>query len=149
MLFHIIIGFIFPWIVGVYLFRKQKRLFIIFYPIATATSFFINEIGFNYFWEMDINYKQESLTALPYDLGLYPILGILFICAIHFKKISILITFIVFTLGTTFGELIAVLLGKLVYRHEWNVIWSGVSYIMSYSIVYLYYKIVRKFIIFD
>ncbi|WP_274606942.1 hypothetical protein [Peribacillus sp. TH16] len=40
MLFHIIIGFILPWIVVVYLFRNQKKLFITFYPIGVAVASF-------------------------------------------------------------------------------------------------------------
>jgi prepilin signal peptidase PulO-like enzyme (type II secretory pathway) len=146
MLFHIIVGFILPWIVGVYLFKKQKKLFIIFYPIGAATSFLINEIGFNYFWRMDKTFEELSLASVPYDLGLYPILCCLFICTIHYKKIPILITFLVFTFEITFAEFIAVLLEKLVYRNKWNIIWSGVSYLTSFFIVYVYYKLVRKFI---
>ena len=149
MLFHIIVGFILPWIVGVYLFKKQKKLFIIFFPIGAATSFLINEIGFNHFWKMDKTFEELSLTSLPYDLGLYPILCCLFICTIHYEKMPRLIAFLVFTIGLTFGEFIAVLLGKLEYRNEWNIIWSGVSYLTAYFIVYLYYKLVRKFIFFS
>lgn len=148
MFFHIIIGFILPWILGAYLFKNQTKLFIIFYPVGVATSILINEIGFNYFWKMDIVFQESSLTSIPYDVGLYPILGCLFICVIHYKKMPILITFLVFTLVTIFGEYILVFLEKLVYRNGWNIIWTGVSYLLAYSIFYVYYKIVCKFILF-
>lgn len=71
----------------------------------------------------------------------------LFICVIHYKKMPILITFLVFTFVTTFGEYILVCLEKIVYRNEWNIIWTGVSYLFTYSIYYVYYKLVRKFIL--
>jgi hypothetical protein len=48
MIFHIIVGFIFPWLLGAYLVKNQTKLFIIFYPIGVATSILVNEIGFNY-----------------------------------------------------------------------------------------------------
>ncbi|MDQ0883684.1 CBO0543 family protein [Peribacillus sp. V2I11] len=148
MLFHIIVGFILPWILGIYLFRNQTRLFITFFPIGVAVATLINDIGFNYFWEMDKNFKDLSLPSIPYNLGLYPILCCLFICSIHYKKMSTLITFLVFSLVTSFFESLIVLLGKLEYRNEWNIYWSAVSYLMVYLIIYGYYKLVRKFILF-
>lgn len=113
-----------------------------------AVATLINDIGFNYFWEMDKNFKDLSLPLIPYNLGLYPILCCLFICSIHYKKMSTLITFLVFTLGTSFLESLIVLLGKLEYRNEWNIYWSSVSYLMAYLILYGYYKLVRKLILF-
>ncbi|MCM3673262.1 hypothetical protein M3699_05055 [Peribacillus simplex] len=148
MLFHIIVGFILPWILGIYLFRNQTRLFITFFPIGVAVATLINDIGFNYFWEMDKNFKDLSLPSIPYNLGLYPTLCCLFICSIHYKKMSTLITFLVFSLVTSFFESLIVLLGKLEYRNEWNIYWSAVSYLMAYLIIYGYYKLVRKFILF-
>lgn len=147
MLFHIIVGFMFPWILGVYLVRNETMLFIIFYPVGVATSILINEIGFNFFWRMNIVFQELSFTGVPYDLGLYPILCCLFICVIHYKKMPILITFLLFTLGTTFAEYILVCLEKVVYRNEWNIIWTGFSYLLVYWILYVYYKLVRKFIL--
>ena len=59
----------------------------------------------------------------------------------------ILIAFLVFTLVTTLGEYILVCLEKIVYRNEWNIIWTGVSYLLAYSTLYVYYKLARKFIL--
>ncbi|WP_396020855.1 CBO0543 family protein [Bacillus sp. SD075] len=139
MLFHIIIGFILPWILGIYLFNNHRRLFIIFYPFGSTISFLINKIGFSYFWKMD-----NHLNSISYDMGLYPIACCLFIYIIHFKKMSTLITFLIFTLGTNFLEHLIVLLGKLDYRNGWNIYWSAASYLLAYLIVYVYYKLVIK-----
>lgn len=144
MLFHIMVGFILPWVLGFYLFRNQTMLFIIFYPMGSATSFLINEIGSTYFWKMD-----KVLALIWYDLGLYPIACCLFICGILLKKMSTLITLLVFTLGTNFLELLTVLLGKLEYQNGWNIYWSIVSYLLAYLIVYGYYKLVSKFVSFN
>jgi len=43
-------------------------------PIGVAVASLINEIGFNHFWNMNINFQELSLLLIPYDLGLYPIL---------------------------------------------------------------------------
>ncbi|MES1038925.1 hypothetical protein [Peribacillus simplex] len=143
MLFHIIVGFILPWVLGLYLLRNQTRLFIIFYPIGSATSFLINGIGFAYFWKMD-----KELVAILYDIGFYPIACCLFIASIHFEKMTVITNFLVFTLGTNFFEFVIVLLGKLEYRNGWNIYWSAVSYLLAYLIVYGYYKIVQKYFAF-
>ncbi|MBT2668879.1 hypothetical protein J7J00_26115 [Bacillus sp. ISL-4] len=62
-----------PWILGIYLFRNQPRLFITFYPIGVAVASLINEIGFNFFWKIDKDFQELSLPSIPYDLGIYPI----------------------------------------------------------------------------
>ncbi|MFK2825958.1 hypothetical protein QYG89_09815 [Bacillus sp. B190/17] len=147
MLFHIIIGFILPWILGVYLFKNQTKLFLLFYPIGTASSFFINDIGFNYFWKLDHTFEELSLSAIPYNLGVYPILVCLFVCSIYYKKMPIIAAFLVFILGTTFAEFIVLLLEKVKYRNGWNIFWTGVSYLLHYLIVYIYYRSIRKFIL--
>ncbi len=144
MLFHIIIGFILPWILGIYFLKKHIMLSIIFYPIGAATSFLINKIGFSYFWKMD-----NDLYSISYDLGLYPITCCLFVYNIHLKKMSTLTTFLIFTLGTNFLELLIVLLGKLDYRNGWNIYWSAVSYLLAYLIVFGYYKLVLNYFQFN
>ncbi|MBT2615137.1 MULTISPECIES: CBO0543 family protein [unclassified Bacillus (in: firmicutes)] len=149
MFFHTIVGFIFPWILGVYLVRNQTRIFIIIYPVGAAIAFLINKIGFNYFWKMNEDFVELSFPSLPYDIGLFPILSCLYICVIYYKKMPFLITFLVFTLGTSFIELLLVILGKLDYLNGWNIYWTAVSYGISYLTIYGYYKLVLKYFSFN
>ena len=145
MFFHTIVGFIFPWILGVYLIRNQTRIFVIIYPVGAAIAFLINKIGFNYFWKMNEDFVELSFPSLPYDIGLFPILSCFFICIIHYKKVPFLITFLVFILGESFFELLLVMLGKLDYLNGWNIYWTAASYGISLLMTYVYYKIALKY----
>jgi len=143
MIFNIAVGFILPWIVVAYLLRKQKKFIILFYPISALISFFINDIGFVYFWELH-QFNATALPALPYNLGLFPLLGCLFIFVIHIKRLSLPITLLLFVFFTTIAEFFMVFIGKIIYKNGWNIAWTFLSYLFAYGIVYLYYKISYK-----
>jgi len=51
MTFNIIIGFLIPWILGIYLCNKEKKLFLVIYPFGCTISYIINMIGVYFkFW---------------------------------------------------------------------------------------------------
>jgi len=145
MIFYIIVGFIVPWIVGIYLYFKNPKFMLIFVPIGMATAFLINDWGFNYFWKLKHSFKDLSLSALPFNLGLFPILCCLFIGTIHYKKFSVFWAFIVFTFGTTLMEFCVLLSRELTYRNGWNISLTAVSYFSAYIITFIYYKLIQKY----
>ncbi|MEH7403642.1 hypothetical protein V7148_22055 [Gottfriedia acidiceleris] len=145
MFLYIIIGFIIPWILGVYLFIKMPKLIIIFVPIGIAIAFLINTVGFNYFWRLKHSYNELSLSALPFDLGIYPILTCLFIISIYYKKLKVYLAIIIFTVSTTLFELLGHVKHQVIYRNGWNIYWTSVSYFVAYLLIYFYYKLVNKY----
>lgn len=144
MLYHIIGGFIIPWLLGLFLYKRQVKLIILISPIASTVAFFINAWGFNFYWKLDPSFTNMSLSAMPYELGYYPFLAILFIITIRDKKLKILTALLVFAISSTLFEFISVVMRRVIYRNEWNIYWTFLSYVLSYFIVFIYYQLLRK-----
>ncbi|PEJ48135.1 MULTISPECIES: CBO0543 family protein [unclassified Bacillus (in: firmicutes)] len=125
MLLYIIFGFILPWLIGVILLKKITKIMILFLPTSIATAFLINTWGFNYFWKLKFSYNELSLSAIPFDLGLYPILGCVFISSIYYKKLNVFSAILIFSTVTTLIEFWALKEGQVIYRNGWTIYWTS------------------------
>jgi hypothetical protein len=65
MLSYIVFGFVFPWIAGGYLYKKNHKVVLTIAPFASVIALSTNEFGLLFdFW--DIQPKEtESLNCLP------------------------------------------------------------------------------------
>ena len=61
--------------------------------------------------------RQQSIIALPVDLGLYIIAGCFLVHLIINTRINPYLLILMFSLSTTIVELIAVKLRKVIYRN--------------------------------
>lgn len=140
-MYFIIIAFILPWTIGLlHLHPRDKKLIPLGGPFGAVLSFFINELGFHFgFWEVHPFPNPKTIAALPFNLGLFPILGCYMIFFI--KKRITHPYFIVFltALITTILELIFVLMGKVIYSNGWNIFWTYISYLIPYLFAYWFY----------
>ncbi|MGG3449907.1 hypothetical protein [Domibacillus aminovorans] len=112
-MYFIIIAFIIPWlIVLLHLHPKDKKLIPLIGPFGVVVSFLTNELGLYFgFWEVYPFPDSKTIATLPFNLGLFPILGCYMIFFI--KKRMTHPYFVVFlaTLFTTILEFIFVLMG--------------------------------------
>ncbi|RAV10141.1 CBO0543 family protein [Paenibacillus contaminans] len=146
MLFNIIIGFLIPWSFGIYLFRKSPKVVILIVPIASMISGTINAFGFQLkYWDFTpIIPDDESISATPLDLGLYPVLASFMVYWMKKFPNKWLIILCTFILITTLLEWVALLFGKVSYGNGWNIFFTGISYTFAFGGVYLYYLLLRK-----
>lgn len=144
MFYHVIGGFIIPWILGIYLYKKQAKLVTLFVPVGSAIAFLINEWGVNFFWQVKPSFLNLSLSSMPYNLGSYPVWASLFVIVIHHRKLNVKTAFLIFVTVTTLIELISVLQDKIIYRNGWNIFWTACSYLISYLLIFLYYQLLKK-----
>ncbi|KSU84438.1 hypothetical protein GA0061096_0526 [Fictibacillus enclensis] len=145
MIYQVIVGLIIPWMVGTYLCFKKPKFMLMIVPIGISTAFLINDWGFNYFWRLKHSYKNLSLASVPYNIGLFPILGCLFISSIHYTKLNTFLSLILFTIFTTLIEFWALKEGEIIYRNGWNIGFTAISYFIGYLVVFIYYKLLRKY----
>ncbi|MFD2618424.1 MULTISPECIES: hypothetical protein [Terrilactibacillus] len=83
MLFHILAGFVIPWIIAGFIFRNKIKLLLTFVPAVMAISLLINQFGFNFFWRLDVRFTEISLAAIPYVVGIsYSRLSFYFLCTL-------------------------------------------------------------------
>ncbi|MDQ0060846.1 CBO0543 family protein [Paenibacillus harenae] len=151
MTINIVIGFIIPWIFGILLIRKSPIILYLIYPIAAIVSAFFNDIGYHLgFWDFTPKIDHdETLSALPMDLGLYPITASYLIYWIIRSNRRAWLKIACVSLFNTVLEFIALMTGKAEYGKGWNIGWTFLSYALALVLIFLYYKLLDKYDLFD
>lgn len=141
MIGNILLGMVIPIIMGVWILRRNFTILIQYYPLGVAISSCINNVGFNYFWNILPNTRNQSYAALPMDLGIYPIAGCLMMYAILVKGANPWLAILVASLSLTLIEWVAKMMGHVIYFNGWNIFWTFLSYLLPFVIAYGYSKI--------
>lgn len=144
---NIIFGFILPWLFGgIYLARKNPLVLLLLFPAGAMISSLINALGFHLkFWDFTpLIPEDESISALPLDLGLYPLLGCFLIRTIITHRHKTALIFFLFVFSTTVVEYIGTLVGKVGYGHGWNIGFTFLSYCLGFGFVLLYFKLLER-----
>ncbi|WP_410768730.1 hypothetical protein [Fontibacillus sp. BL9] len=150
-MFHNIIwGFILPWFMVSPLTLKQPKLFIVISPISALISIYINTVGyyFDYWHFKPIIKEYEALSAMPLDVGLYAILGTIFIYSIVKKPFGIhpIVIHLLYSVLTTLMEFATLKFDLVIYDNGWNIGWTFISYYVAYLLVFTAWRIVRNHI---
>ncbi|CAH1191448.1 hypothetical protein PAECIP111891_00006 [Paenibacillus allorhizoplanae] len=145
-LINILIGFVIPWLFGFAWFKKAPTIAILIFPVSAIISSLINAIGYHVdFWDFTPKIEDdETISALPFDIGLYPFAACVGIYWIHFKKKHPLVVLILLAIILTGLESIAYVVGKVEYRHGWTIGWTFVSYLIAVAAVYGFYALARN-----
>ncbi|QGG48324.1 CBO0543 family protein [Heliorestis convoluta] len=141
MIINIVLAFILPWIFGLLLYRKDKFIVLLTAPIASAVAFLFNELGFSLgYWLLYPIYDHVSISALPFNLGLYPVVASYFGYLLIRRSMNHLWLILLFPTALTAGEAIAHYLSLVMYFNGWNIGWTFVSYFAWIVIIYYYSK---------
>ncbi|KRF18641.1 CBO0543 family protein [Paenibacillus sp. Soil787] len=145
-LVNIILGFIIPWIFGLFLYKKASNIVILISPISSIISSVINAVGYHLeFWDFTpLIQNDETISALPFDIGLYPVTTSFMIYWIHSKNHKPIMSLLIFCALLTGIEFIGVLIHKVQYSNGWNLGWTFVSYFIAEIIVYGYYVLGKR-----
>ncbi|MDD1515890.1 hypothetical protein [Priestia megaterium] len=137
-------GFIVPWIFGFILYKKESIIVLLIAPIGMTVAFILNEWGTNYFWQFEPIFRNRSLSALPLNMGFYPVLSSFLVYFKIKKRVNTFLLLICFTLFTTGFEGIGLIFEKVEYFNTWNIIGTFISYLIAYIIIYVYYRSLVK-----
>ena len=145
MILNTLIVFIIPWFIAlIHLYRKDRLILPLVAPFGSAIAFVINDFGHLFgFWKLTFVSHWEIIAALPFDIGLYPILSCYMIYFIR-KKGHPYIMILIMTAFTTLSETVFVIFGRVVYGNGWNNFWTFISYLIPYILVYGYFLYLRK-----
>ncbi|WP_397334371.1 CBO0543 family protein [Paenibacillus glycanilyticus] len=146
MIFNIIVGFIIPWLCFVAARLPNKiKLALRVFPISSLIAFLLNDFFVKHgFWIVKpIVETNESYSAIPFNLGLYPVWGIFLIYVIERRIWSPIIFICIWSIGITCAEYVLVVMGRVIYDNGWHIAWTLISYIAAFSVVYLYCKFAR------
>lgn len=144
MLSNVIIAFVIPVIIGGWILRRNLNILLAFYPLGVAASSCVNNVGFNFFWNILPNTNNQSYAALPMDLGLYPMSGCLMMYAILEKGIKPWQAILASSFILTVLEWVAHKMGRVIYFNDWNIYWTFLSYFLPFVLAYGYSLVFRK-----
>ena len=142
----IFLTFILPWIIGVNIYLKDKKIILMIAPFSSMLSFLFNTPGIDYgfFYPATIgSIKMNTLSILP-NIGSFCILPCLYIFLIRHSKIRPIYLSIIFTVIGCTADLFFISAGFLKYGNGWNIFLSSLSFFLSFNIVYLYYRTLKK-----
>ncbi|WP_145148047.1 hypothetical protein [Paenibacillus xylanexedens] len=143
MLGNILLGMVVPILLAVWILRRNLKILVIYYPLGVAIASCINNVGFNYFWNILPNTRNQSFAALPMDLGIYPIAGCLMMYVIIVKDAKPWVAILVAALSLTLLEWLAKMMGHVIYFNGWNIFWTFLSYLLPFVLAYGCSKLLR------
>lgn len=136
MLLNFSIAFFLPLIVSWFLFRKHLWLYVTIFPFSSMVAFIFNSLGSHFhFWALKPIIKDNSdFSYLPFNIGLYPVLGSLYVLMLKKRK-KYLSSFFFFSIVTTSLEFTFLMFDRVEYSNGWNIFWTFVSYALFYSLI--------------
>ncbi|EAZ87045.1 CBO0543 family protein [Lysinibacillus sp. FSL M8-0216] len=145
MILHLFLVFLIPWTICLmHLYKKDKILLFLVAPFFSVVAYLMNALGFYFdFWEVLPFPQQKSFAALPFDVGIYPVLSCY--CIYFIKKVNKpFLVLLLMTLLTTFLEGIFVFFDRVIYQNGWNIYFTFFSYLLPYLFLYGYYRFLLK-----
>lgn len=145
----ILLGFIVPWIIGIYLYTKDKKTVAVIAPFSSMLAFVLNEFGiqFGLFQPLPV-YELKSFSALFVNAGMFAIEPCIYIYFLRQTKFRPVILNIIISIFATFIEYLLVSAGYIMYSEYWNIIYTYLSFFAAFMIVYLYYLLLVKIKVF-
>jgi hypothetical protein len=146
LLIVILSTFLLPWAVGLIFFFKDKKIFVTIAPFAAVLAYVLNTIGIDLglFYPLPVEYlKTHTVTIFP-NIGWYPVKSCMFIYLVVHTKIKPIVLNIIITGIGTLTDLIFISTKFLGYGKEWNYMISILMFLISFSIIYLYYLWLKK-----
>ncbi|WP_181348486.1 hypothetical protein [Thalassobacillus sp. CUG 92003] len=149
MVINILFGAVIPWILTALLFLRKPALVILLFPLGAMIAFGLNDWGFRVFWLVSPFHDNPSLPALPFNLGYFPMLACYFGYFNYIRLLETKMLIVVFSLITTSLEFMALLVDKVHFYNQWNIFYSLLVYLLGFSVVVIYVKLLKKYNIAD
>jgi len=150
MLSNILLGFLIPWIFGIWLYSVMPRLVLTIAPFASVISFLVNNWGiYNQLWVLRPVLKIQTTSTIPVNIGLYPIISCFTCYFILRSRFHPFFWILLSSTGQTVLEMTAYYYGRVLYDNGWNFAGTFVSYLIPGLITYYYFGILRKRNVFD
>ncbi|TDL31743.1 hypothetical protein E2R51_10970 [Jeotgalibacillus sp. S-D1] len=143
--FNITLGFILPWITGIFLYRRVPLLFYTIVPFTALIAVACNQLGVQHgLWHLHPHTTVPIYNSLLIDLGYYPITAAWFTYLLYFTTFKRWQAYSLFFLLLNGFELLAILANKVSYHDKWSIIYSLVIYGIGLFAIDFYYFKVKK-----
>ncbi|MFD1017662.1 hypothetical protein [Thalassobacillus hwangdonensis] len=145
MLVNTLIGACIPLLICLLLYKRNPQIIVAMYPFGVAVAFLANDWGFTHFWMVTPYKEPDSISAMPFNLGYFPLMSCLII-VVKYKLLwkSIYLILLFTTIGTCL-EGFGVLVGKIIYLDGWNIFYTSLIYFSSFTLAILYSKVLMRY----
>jgi hypothetical protein len=142
----IILCFILPWIIGIFLYFKDKGMMVTIAPFSCSIGFILNTIGIDlgYFYPMQIGNMKPHTIAIFANIGLLTVEACIFIYLIAHTKIRVVILNLILSVIASLLDMIFIYANILVYTKGWNLQFSLLTYFLTFFVIYLYYLWIKN-----
>ncbi|MGE5653496.1 MAG: hypothetical protein ACM3ZQ_04405 [Bacillota bacterium] len=138
--FNIVVGLAIPWLVGAWLYLKDRDSVLLIAPFASVLAWTVNQFGFHYgFWEMSPFGSQEC-SAWPFNLGLFPLSFCFTVYAARHTRYHPALLIVASSLFLTLLEFLGVVSG----HRGWNTQWTFISYLVPNLLCFAYYRLLHR-----
>lgn len=144
MLFNLILYLVIPWIFGVILYNKDRRLFLSMFPFSCMVAFIISIIGTRMGYWSIYPFGDSYFSSLTLSIGLYPILGTYLAYFANTRRINPVIMIVLFSVLSTVIKWVLLIMGRTIYANGWNIIDTFILFTISYTIGYAFYTLLKK-----
>lgn len=141
---NVLLGFILPWLFCIYLIKKDMKTLLTIAPFTALVSSIINDIGVYVQWWLLVPVHLESVSTFPFNIGLYPVWGSYMIHYIKHYRMNPFFMVIAVAFLLTLIESSLMLFDRLFYGNGWNLLWTLVSYLVTYALVYGYFHVLQR-----
>ncbi len=139
MILNFILFLVIPLALGIFIYHKSSVIFLTGFTFSCLLSFTFNTLGVYFgFWNV-YPYSQSYFSYLPLNLGLYPIMGTLYLYLLHRVKLNKAILLLSFAVISTTFKIILIYFGRAVYGKGWSSIYTFFSFLVLYYLGYLFY----------
>ncbi|WP_281975084.1 hypothetical protein [Halobacillus litoralis] len=148
-MFIIIAGFVFPWITGIYLYKKAPKIFYTTAPITALIAVVLNQAGIHMeLWKVNHMPTIVLLDSLFLDLGIFTIAGAWFTYMLVYKSINPLWVYVIFIGGMAGLEGLALLVETIKYDQTWNFFYTFLMYVGGFIVIGWIINILKKLKVF-
>lgn len=140
MLINILLGFVFPWIFGIWLYLRSPKIVLTIGPFASVLSYIVNVWGiYNHYWILTPVLEVKTASVLPMNLGIFPVIACFTYFLIFRTRTQPVLWILFFSVAQTLLESIAYSFGKVQYFNGWNIGGTFLSYLIPAIITYIYF----------
>ncbi|MBY0085911.1 hypothetical protein HP567_011480 [Brevibacillus sp. M2.1A] len=144
MLINILLGFVFPWIFGIWLYLQSPKIVLTIGPFASVLSYIVNVWGiYNHYWILTPVLEVKTASVLPMNLGIFPVIACFTYYLILRTRIHPYFWILFFSVAQTILESIAYYFGKVQYFNGWNIGGTFLSYLIPAIITYMYFVLLK------
>ncbi|HEX3030555.1 MAG TPA: hypothetical protein VHT34_14935 [Clostridia bacterium] len=139
MILNFTIFLVIPLALAIFIYHKNSTVFLTGFTFTCLLAFTFNTLGVYFGFFNVYPFSQSYFSYIPLNLGLYPVMGTLYLYLLHTVKLNKAILLLSFAVISTAFKMVLLYFGRAVYGNGWNSFYTFISFLVAYYLGYLFY----------